>query len=224
MGGGDSLFDKIDRGVRGCRVVVTCLTTKYTLSANCRREVSLADALNKPMIPLLLESMSWPPAGPMSLSFTQLLYIDFSSDEGVQDRWTGPQFDQMVGKIREIVPVQMMKSSEQAPDKEVDSKSSSSQKRSSTGGPRPPPSQKTGKISASKQSVSRTATKNKKEVLKSTNEKLQQSNPEGKQFVEQPQSTEGPKPTVKSGREVSRAPQNTEQPSEETKSKSCLIL
>ena len=78
MGGGDSLYDKIDRGLRGCRVVVSCVTNKYSLSPNCRREVSLADALKKPLVPLLLESMQWPPAGPMSMAFTQLLYIDFT--------------------------------------------------------------------------------------------------------------------------------------------------
>ena len=77
MGGGDSLFDKIDRGVRGCKVVLSCVTSKYSISANCRREVSLADAIKKPIIPILLEKISWPPEGPMSMVFTQLLYIDF---------------------------------------------------------------------------------------------------------------------------------------------------
>ncbi|XP_048253789.1 uncharacterized protein LOC124131311 [Haliotis rufescens] len=104
MGGGDSLYDKIDRGVRGCKIILCCITTKYALSANCRREVSLADALKKPIVPLLLEKITWPPSGPMSMVFTQLLYINFSKDESVQEKWTGKEFDEMVGKIYDYVP------------------------------------------------------------------------------------------------------------------------
>ncbi|XP_005098116.2 uncharacterized protein LOC101850562 [Aplysia californica] len=103
MGGGDSLYDKIDRGLRGSRVVLSCVTQKYSLSANCRREVSLADALKKPLVPLLLEKMTWPPAGPMSMVMTQLLYIDFSQDDAEESTWTGPKFRELEAKIREHV-------------------------------------------------------------------------------------------------------------------------
>ena len=100
MGGGDSLYEKIDRGVRGCQVVLSCVTRKYALSANCRREVSLADALKKPIVPLLLETSAWPPEGPMSMVFTQLLYINFCSpDESVQRHWKGAQFEELLSKI-----------------------------------------------------------------------------------------------------------------------------
>ena len=106
MGGGDSLYDKIDKGIRGCKVVISCVTSKYALSANCRREVSLADAIKKPIVPLLLEKNStWPPPGPMSMVFTQLLYIDFCCpDEGVQNHWDCPQMEQLYGKLAEYVP------------------------------------------------------------------------------------------------------------------------
>ena len=104
MGGGDSLYDKIDRGMRGCKAVVSCVTQKYSLSANCRREVSLADALKKPIIPLLLEDIKWPPDGPMSMVFTQLLYINFHRDEALQMTWKGDQFEELRMKLGEFVP------------------------------------------------------------------------------------------------------------------------
>ncbi|XP_062610889.1 uncharacterized protein LOC134272700 [Saccostrea cucullata] len=104
MGGGDSLYDKIDRGVRGCKVVLSSVTTKYALSANCRREVSLADALKKPIIPMLMEKIDWPPGGPMSMVLTQLLYVNFSKDESIQLSWEGKCFDDLLKKIRENIP------------------------------------------------------------------------------------------------------------------------
>lgn len=104
MGGGDSLYDKIDKGVRGCKVVVSSVTQKYALSANCRREVSLADALKKPIIPILLEEITWPPSGPMSMVFTQLLYINFCKNPDIQTKWTGKEFDELLYKLKEYVP------------------------------------------------------------------------------------------------------------------------
>lgn len=104
MGGGDSLYDKIDRGMRGCKAVVSCVTQKYSLSANCRREVSLADALKKPIVPLLLEQMKWPPDGPMSLVFTELLFINCYKDEKVQIAWTGDNFQELIDKIEQHIP------------------------------------------------------------------------------------------------------------------------
>ncbi|XP_071169778.1 uncharacterized protein [Mytilus edulis] len=118
MGGGDSLYEKIDSGVRGCKVVLTCITQKYSLSANCRREVSLADALKKPIIPLLLEKMDWPPSGPMSMVFTQLLFINFYRDEDVQMTWTGPKLDELMEKIGEHMPM-ITQSEDKNGDKQI---------------------------------------------------------------------------------------------------------
>jgi hypothetical protein len=105
MGGGDSLYDKIDRGVRGCKVVLSSVTTKYALSANCRREVSLADALKKPIIPMLMEKIDWPPSGPMSMVLTQLLYVNFSKDESTQLSWEGKTFDELLHKVKQHIPL-----------------------------------------------------------------------------------------------------------------------
>ena len=129
MGGGDSLYDKIDRGIRGCKAVVSCVTHKYSLSANCRREVSLADALKKPIIPLVLEQMKWPPDGPMSLVFTELLYINLYKNETEQNSWKGDKFNELVEKLDQYIPGPSTLGSSTAGDKppknqekEVDSK------------------------------------------------------------------------------------------------------
>ncbi|KAL4227940.1 hypothetical protein ACF0H5_013379 [Mactra antiquata] len=105
MGGGDSLYDKIDRGIRGCKVVISCVTPKYALSANCRREISLADALKKPIIPLLLEQMKWPPEGPMSMVFTEVLYVNMYRDPDIQKSWSGKNFDEFISKVNEHFPM-----------------------------------------------------------------------------------------------------------------------
>ncbi|XP_066276158.1 uncharacterized protein [Branchiostoma lanceolatum] len=98
MGGGDALYGKIDKGIRSAKVVVSCVTPKYTLSANCRREVSLADALRKPIVPLLLQDTSWPPEGPMSMAFTELLYID-CRDERTQNEWEGAKYEELLQQV-----------------------------------------------------------------------------------------------------------------------------
>lgn len=41
MGGGDKLFEKIDNGIRGAKVIISCTTEKYAKSPNCNREVHI---------------------------------------------------------------------------------------------------------------------------------------------------------------------------------------
>ena len=51
MGGGDKLFEKIDSGIRGAKVILCCVSEKYANSPNCNREVSFYldnNALIKP--------------------------------------------------------------------------------------------------------------------------------------------------------------------------------
>ena len=105
MGGGDSLYDKIDAGIRSAKVLISCVTKNYALSSNCRREVSLASSLNKPIIPLLMEKMSWPPEGPMADTFTKLVFLNcYKPNIEIQDNWQGQHFDKLVAKIKERVP------------------------------------------------------------------------------------------------------------------------
>ncbi|XP_028392697.1 uncharacterized protein LOC114517237 [Dendronephthya gigantea] len=76
MMGGDDLKKEIDRGIRGCKIVVSCVTEAYSKSDACQQEVALAGVLKKPILPVLFESVSWPPEGPMAMPFAPLIYID----------------------------------------------------------------------------------------------------------------------------------------------------
>ncbi|ELU07727.1 hypothetical protein CAPTEDRAFT_199536 [Capitella teleta] len=96
MGGGDSLYDKIDRGIRGCCVTVSCVTPKYAMSANCRKEVTLAEALKKPIIPLMLDTIAWPPEGPMSMVLAPLAFIDCREEVST---WNGHGFQTLLKQI-----------------------------------------------------------------------------------------------------------------------------
>jgi hypothetical protein len=109
MGGGDSLFEKIDTGIRHSLCVLACVTPKYTISINCRREMALADALTKLIVPLLLEETStWPPPGPMALVFAEKPYIDFRPKNETggdnDDIWAGKQFEQVLARLQQFVP------------------------------------------------------------------------------------------------------------------------
>ena len=77
MGGGDKLFAKIDKGIRGAKMVICCMTREYADSPNCKREINLAVNLNKPIIPLLMEKMDWPPRGSMGPILSEYLFIRF---------------------------------------------------------------------------------------------------------------------------------------------------
>ena len=105
MGGGDSLFEKIDAGIRHAKCILACVSPKYTKSINCRREMALSDALQKPIVPLYLEETdSWPPSGPMSMVFAEKPYIDFRQSNAVHGRWRGKEYKLLLARLKQAVP------------------------------------------------------------------------------------------------------------------------
>ena len=48
------------------------------MSEACKKEVSLADMLRKPIIPIQLERTPWPPPGPLALIMAQHIYVDLA--------------------------------------------------------------------------------------------------------------------------------------------------
>src|SRR5689334_22963639 len=77
MGGGDSLYAAIDKGIRNAKVVVICMNSKYPQSENCTKEVFLAQGVDKPIIPILMESTKFPPDGRQKSALAKCNCIPF---------------------------------------------------------------------------------------------------------------------------------------------------
>nr|XP_054764610.1 uncharacterized protein LOC129271251 [Lytechinus pictus] len=82
MGGGDQLYNKIYEGIHSAKVFVCCITPHYIISESCNRELSLADQLKKPIIPIIFKKVPWPPPGGMALIVSQLIYVTFDGVGG----------------------------------------------------------------------------------------------------------------------------------------------
>ena len=119
MGGGDSLYEKIDSGIRNTSVVVSCVTFKYSLSANCRKEVALTNSVPKPLVPIVLEeNLKYPPSGPMAPILGELEFVDFAPNykaiearkaagDGINDPsdiWFGESFEKLMKGIESHMP------------------------------------------------------------------------------------------------------------------------
>ena len=94
MGAGDSLYGKIYDGISRAKVVLwyqnlflktydskvnllySCLTPRYSASPMCGREVTLADVLHKPILPIIMEMTPWPPPGAMAVIMSSIVYVD----------------------------------------------------------------------------------------------------------------------------------------------------
>ncbi|CAG2111587.1 unnamed protein product, partial [Medioppia subpectinata] len=76
MGAGDSLYGKIYDGISRAKVVLCCLTPRYAASPMCSREVTLADVLHKPILPIIIEMTPWPPPGAMAVIMSSIVYVD----------------------------------------------------------------------------------------------------------------------------------------------------
>lgn len=59
-------FEKVDQGLTSCKVVLSCLSPEYVGSVDCNREMLLATARKKTIVPTILCQLGeWPPRGIM---------------------------------------------------------------------------------------------------------------------------------------------------------------
>ncbi len=78
----ESLQLQIERNIRSATAVICCVTPKYLQCSNCIQDLTLAQSLQKPVIPVMLRFYPWPPEGaplPVRKLLAQCTPVDLSS-------------------------------------------------------------------------------------------------------------------------------------------------
>ena len=68
------------RNINAAKVVVCCVTNKY-IHSEVTKDLALADSLRKPILPVMLQWLSWPPEGHMHRILAPLKCIDMSNEK-----------------------------------------------------------------------------------------------------------------------------------------------
>lgn len=93
------LYLRMAEGVQHSRVLVSFLTPAYEKSANCKKELTYAMQLGKPIIPCLLGSTDdpkWRPSDWLGLSISDLLYLNWTD---IHEKNFTVKCDELVAKI-----------------------------------------------------------------------------------------------------------------------------
>ncbi|XP_071510154.1 uncharacterized protein [Diadema antillarum] len=82
--GQESAQSHIHRNMRASAIIVSCITPRYLQSENCVKDLILADSLRRPIIPVLLRFIPWPPDCGMSAVkkiLARTTQVDFSNEK-----------------------------------------------------------------------------------------------------------------------------------------------
>lgn len=77
----ESLQGQIQRSMKTASLVLSCVTPKYLQSDSCAKDLSLADSLNKPILPVLLRFSPTEGAPPQVRKIlAKVSFMDLSND------------------------------------------------------------------------------------------------------------------------------------------------
>ncbi|XP_070543498.1 uncharacterized protein [Ptychodera flava] len=105
---GEQLCKKMKEAMKGSKLVLIMCTNMYMTSPTCFKQVQLAQELNKPIVPVIIGPLSWPPSGPMSVVFSQLpcvqLYEFSAQNKRGRIYWPLFHFLELLARISYYVP------------------------------------------------------------------------------------------------------------------------
>lgn len=80
--GSESLYNKITQGIHGCKVVLACATNHYYCDDVCKRDIAMAEALGRPIVPLVFGKTEWPQSGDFQQKLKKYKYLHVRLNSG----------------------------------------------------------------------------------------------------------------------------------------------
>ena len=102
VGGGDNLNTCLERGIRETKVFACCITRNYVRSGICRQELEMAANLKKPIVPIILEEMQWPPEN-LSIVLSGLVYIRLHTFANRNPPWLPEKYTDLLNVLKRIL-------------------------------------------------------------------------------------------------------------------------
>ncbi len=87
-------------GIRNSRLVVCCITQKYTESKNCRREICFADQMSKPLEVLMFERLNMSEIGGVGFIITPIVRHPVYKTPDLLNEWSGQNFEGILKSIK----------------------------------------------------------------------------------------------------------------------------
>lgn len=93
------LFDQLAQAISKSKVIVCCITKKYTESVNCIREITFASETKKPLVVLMFERLMVNDMGSVGFIVSPLTRFNCYSDKNIFNDWSGDIFESFLKSV-----------------------------------------------------------------------------------------------------------------------------
>ena len=99
----ETLQSQIQRNMRAASVVICCITPKYLQSDNCVKDLTLAETLHKPIIPVMIRFCPWPPEGAPPQVRKILVRHSYTPLDLSNDKLYKQNIDTLIERVKKMI-------------------------------------------------------------------------------------------------------------------------
>ncbi len=94
------LYEQLTEGINNSKMLICCITKKYSESENCIREINFACVNKTPLIIAMLEDLDISKIGSVGFIIASLTRFNFFEEKTISQYWSGKVFESMIKSIQ----------------------------------------------------------------------------------------------------------------------------